>query len=80
VIAFWMAFATEVIIIRRLIRDGWTHYRWDDRPLPQAVSQSLLAQTLGQVHEIVPEASVVASRNHDDKRFIMHFNGIRFRL
>lgn len=32
VIAFWLAFAAVIIIVRRLIRDGWTRYRWDDRP------------------------------------------------
>jgi transposase len=32
VIAFWLAFAVIVIIVRRLIREGWTRYRWDGRP------------------------------------------------
>lgn len=30
--AFWLAFAAVIIIVRRLIREGWTRYRWDDRP------------------------------------------------
>lgn len=32
VIAFWIAFAMVVIVVRRLIRLGWTRYRWDSRP------------------------------------------------
>ena len=32
VIAFWLAFSAVVIIVRRLIRAGWTRYRWDERP------------------------------------------------
>jgi transposase len=32
VIAFWLAFAAVIIIVRRLVREGWTRYRWDDRP------------------------------------------------
>jgi transposase len=31
VIDFWLAFASVVVIVRRLIREGWTHYRWDGR-------------------------------------------------
>jgi Transposase DDE domain/Putative transposase of IS4/5 family (DUF4096) len=32
VIDFWIAFSEVVIIVRRLIRRGWTHYRWEGRP------------------------------------------------
>jgi transposase len=32
VIDFWMAFSEVVIIVRRLIREGWTRYRWEGRP------------------------------------------------
>ena len=32
VIDFWIAFSEVVIIVRRLIRGGWTHYRWEGRP------------------------------------------------
>lgn len=32
VIDFWLAFSEVVIIVRRLIRRGWTHYRWEGRP------------------------------------------------
>ncbi|MGH3515789.1 MAG: IS5 family transposase [Pseudonocardiaceae bacterium] len=32
VIAFYVAFASVVIIVRRLIREGWRRYRWDGRP------------------------------------------------
>ena len=32
-IDFWIAFSEVVIIVRRLIREAWTHYyRWEDRP------------------------------------------------
>jgi IS5 family transposase len=32
VIDFWVAFSDVVIIVRRLIREGWTRYRWKERP------------------------------------------------
>lgn len=32
VIAFWLAFSAVIIIVRRLLREGWTRYRWDGRP------------------------------------------------
>ena len=32
VVHFWLAFASVVIIVRRLIREGWSRYRWDGRP------------------------------------------------
>lgn len=32
VINFWIAFSEVVIIVRRLIRRGWLHYRWEGRP------------------------------------------------
>lgn len=32
VIAFWLAFSAVIIIVRRLVREGWTRYRWDNRP------------------------------------------------
>lgn len=32
VIDFWVAFSEVVIIVRRLIREGWARYRWDGRP------------------------------------------------
>lgn len=32
VVAFWLAFSAVIIIVRRLIREGWTCYRWDSRP------------------------------------------------
>jgi len=35
VIDFWVAFSEVVIIIRRLIRSGWIHYRWEGRPCRQ---------------------------------------------
>lgn len=34
-IDFWIAFSEVVIIVRRLIRRGWTHYRWEGRPCRQ---------------------------------------------
>jgi transposase len=33
VIDFWVAFSDVVIIVRRLIREGWIRYRWESRPL-----------------------------------------------
>jgi transposase len=32
VIRFFLAFATAIIIVRRLLREGWKRYRWDRRP------------------------------------------------
>jgi transposase len=32
VIDFWVAFSSVVIIVRRLIREGWMRYRWEGRP------------------------------------------------
>jgi transposase len=32
VIDFWVAFSDVVIVVRRLIREGWTRYRWEGRP------------------------------------------------
>jgi IS5 family transposase len=33
VIDFWVAFSEVVIIVRRLIREAWSRYRWESRPL-----------------------------------------------
>jgi len=35
VIDFWVAFSEVIIIVRRLIREGWSRYRWEGRPLRQ---------------------------------------------
>lgn len=32
VIDFWLAFSAVIIIVGRLVRQAWTHYRWDTRP------------------------------------------------
>jgi hypothetical protein len=32
VVDFWVAFSEVVIIVRRLIREGWIRYRWVGRP------------------------------------------------
>ena len=32
VIDFWVAFSDVVIIVRRLVREGWARYRWETRP------------------------------------------------
>lgn len=32
VIDFWLAFSGVLIIVGRLIRQAWTHYRWEGRP------------------------------------------------
>ena len=31
VIDFWIAFSNAIIIVGRLIREAWTHYRWEGR-------------------------------------------------
>ena len=34
VIDFWIAFSNVMIImVRRLIRQAWSRYRWEDRPV-----------------------------------------------
>jgi transposase len=32
VVDFWVAFSDVIIIVRRLIREGWIRYRWEGRP------------------------------------------------
>ena len=32
VIDFWVAFSEVIIIVRRLVREGWSRYRWEGRP------------------------------------------------
>jgi hypothetical protein len=32
VIDFWIALYNVVIVVRRLVREGWVRYRWEDRP------------------------------------------------
>jgi transposase len=32
VIDFWVAFSEVIIIVRRLLREGWSRYRWEGRP------------------------------------------------
>lgn len=32
VIDFWLAFSGVIITVGRLVRRGWIHYRWEDRP------------------------------------------------
>jgi IS5 family transposase len=32
VIDFWVAFSEAVIVVGRLVRKAWTHYRWETRP------------------------------------------------
>ena len=32
VIDFWIALSNVIIVVRRLIREGWVRYRWEGRP------------------------------------------------
>jgi IS5 family transposase len=32
IIDFWIAFSDVVIIVRRLVREAWSRYRWEARP------------------------------------------------
>ena len=32
VVAFWVACSAVIITVGRLVREGWTRYRWDTRP------------------------------------------------
>jgi len=31
IIDFWIAFSNMIIIVGRLTREAWTHYRWEGR-------------------------------------------------
>jgi transposase len=33
VVDFWVAFSSVVVIVGRLVREAWSRYRWDSRPL-----------------------------------------------
>jgi hypothetical protein len=35
-IDFWVALSDVVIIVRRLIREGWCRYRWEGRPFKRS--------------------------------------------
>jgi hypothetical protein len=35
---FWVAFSDVEIIVRRLIREGWSRYRWEGRPSPTTMT------------------------------------------
>ena len=43
VIDFWVALSEVVIIVRRLIREGWSRYRWEGR---LTADHSLLAEAV----------------------------------
>lgn len=32
VVDFWVSFSDMVIVVRRLIREAWSRYRWESRP------------------------------------------------
>jgi transposase len=32
VVAFWLAFSAVIVTVGRLVRQGWTRYRWETRP------------------------------------------------
>jgi IS5 family transposase len=32
VVDFWVALSDVIVIVRRLVREGWKHYRWEGRP------------------------------------------------
>jgi hypothetical protein len=32
VVDFWVAFSAVVVIVRRLIGEAWSRYRWESRP------------------------------------------------
>ena len=32
VVDFWMALSAVVVVVRRLVREGWSRYHWDGRP------------------------------------------------
>jgi hypothetical protein len=34
VVEFWLLLALALIVVGRLIRRAWTHYRWGGRPRP----------------------------------------------
>ncbi len=40
VVDLWVALSEVVIIVRRLVREGWMRYRWEARPLSTTVTYS----------------------------------------
>ncbi len=32
IVECWLAFAAVIVIVGRLVREGWRRYRWDGRP------------------------------------------------
>jgi IS5 family transposase len=32
VVAFWLTLVLAIIVVGRLVRRAWTHYRWESRP------------------------------------------------
>jgi hypothetical protein len=38
VIDFWIAFSEAILILRRLIRKAWTHYRWEEPTQPPTMA------------------------------------------
>lgn len=32
VVDFWVALSEVIVIVRRLVREGWARYRWEGRP------------------------------------------------
>jgi hypothetical protein len=32
VVMFWLTLVLAIIVVGRLVRRAWTHYRWDSRP------------------------------------------------
>jgi hypothetical protein len=32
VVTFWLTLVLAIIVVGRLVRRAWTHYRWDSRP------------------------------------------------
>ena len=38
VIDFWLAFSAVIITVGRLVREGWSRYRWEGRPSPTTIA------------------------------------------
>ena len=32
IIDFWIVFFNLIIVVRKLVREAWTHYHWETRP------------------------------------------------
>jgi hypothetical protein len=66
VIAFWVAFSEVIIIVGRLIREAWSHYRWQSLDL--LADHDLLAEALSfRSMRLTPPGGIMDVANPPEK-------------